>query len=896
LWVVSAAALWGQRRETPLGFVVTATGGGSIVPMGSHGALHASAGDFLFAGDTLFAETGQVTFFWCGGGGGWLFQLENRPRTKAVTIRAVRPELPDPQGGFDCVLPALERNPEVASVPPRTEVERGAANLTSVASAVQSYRGQNRARLDTFLRGDLTDPRQRLLLATALENAGLLREAAREYVELAKVWTNQPRLLKLAVDLEHPGPAVRSLVLPPPEKPAQQGTGTVHALVIGIRNYEDPRLNLKFPDRDASAFVDYLHTPRGGATDVVPLLNADARISRIRNEFTDMLLRLKPEDTFVFFAASHGDMDPATKTPRIVTYRTRIEEPGINAMPLTEIRKFMLGESAPYRDARIFLDVCHSGDTALLQSPLRTSEGKRKNPKSREIPAPPNFFALTATHQGANAYAYEDELFDRHGVFTYFLLRGLNSHEATTDRILTYGALALYVQNHVATATNIQQYPAFTAETELNHAIADLNQRGLTPDPTPYDRLRLPPEKLVRQIGRRTASGMPAAQGPLPDSSTIDRRVALEDQGEAILLRYLEGEERPQKETAFVECARIYAEAMSLQQGSPYLEARHSFCEGRAQIFDKKYTDAVLNLEKSVRLDPTAAYAYNALGIAYLEQGDIPRAMLAFRDAIDRAPRWAYPRHNLALAYTEDGNFDEAVRTYKAAMEFAPEYFYLPYNLGLLYERMNLPVEAATQYEIARMRAEERAEPVTALAMLRAGSGKRKEAIASLRTAVAMPNQESNATKVVRHDLALLLSVDPATRDEAIALWRQNGAYPSSQLSLAQTLEEAGRLRTANLVYRELLQSHPDHISARLNLAGLLEESGNPLEAVEELTTAIQQLPGNSLVLEELAFASAQAGDISSAKSYYAQSLAKTGDTAAKKRIRAAIHDLERRR
>jgi tetratricopeptide (TPR) repeat protein len=876
--------------------VIAAAPGGFLIPAGAQTRLQARAGDFLFTGDSLQADNGAVQFYWCSVGPpaeSYLFRLVK----SSVKIGPARPALPNRTSIDECVLPALERNPEVATVPALSEVARGAANLASVPAAIQAYTGRNRSRLETLSEADLIDPRRRLLLATALEQAGLLREAAAEYLELASTWKSQPRLVKYALDLEHPGPAIRSLIQPPLQRPPD-GKGAVHALVIGISIYERPGIpNLKFADRDAEEFARYLRTDRGGAQDVVLLTNQDARVARIRNEFLALLSRMKDNDALVVFVASHGDMQ--NDMPRIVTYRANSQEPAINAMPLTEIQKYMFGESAPYKEARIFLDVCHSGDIALLQPPQHRSQGSPKNPASHNLMAVPDFFALTATHQGRTAYAYEDELFDKHGVFTYFLLRGLNSRDASNgERMLTNAALGNYVVNHVFAATNNQQYPALSLETDLNHVIADLGLRGLPSfDNRPYEKLLLPRESLERLTGRRAVQGKQEAPPPDPPqgSSEMDRRVALEDQGEAILLHYLDGDEAPQKKPSFEDCAGIFSRALSLQPGSPYLEARRDFCQGRAQIFDKQYSDAIGNLESSIRLDPTAAYGYNALGIAYLEQGDYQNASLAFQDAILRAPKWAYPRHNLALAYTEDGDFDRAVRTYQDAMALAPDYFYLRYNLGLLYQRMNRPVEAAAEYEIARSRAPNRAEPMTAAAMLMASQpGKRAEAIALLRQAKGMVNQETTAIQAARHDLGVLLAADAATRDEAVALWRQNGSYPSSQLSLAETLERLNHTSEAAQTYREILQDHPDHTSARLQLAALLEQMGQAPDAVDELNRGLRYLPENAVILEALGKASALAHRPSDARRFYQRALKQTTDPATRKRIRKYLRDLNK--
>src|SRR5262249_3160492 len=135
--------------------------------------------------------------------------------------------------------------------------------------------------------------------------------------------------------------------------------------------------------------------------------------------------------------------------------------------------------------------------------------------------------------------------------------------------------------------------------------------------------------------------------------------------------------------------ARHEQAANRLTPESLYLEGRRDFFEGRTLLFDKKYAEAAALLERSIAIDPGGAYAYNAMGIAYLEQADYPRAAAAFRDAARRAVHWAYPLHNLALTYTQTGDFGAAVRAYQDAIRQAPDAAYLHYNLGLVYQKTN---------------------------------------------------------------------------------------------------------------------------------------------------------------------------------------------------------------
>ena len=241
-------------------------------------------------------------------------------------------------------------------------------------------------------------------------------------------------------------------------------------------------------------------------------------------------------------------------------------------------------------------------------------------------------------------------------------------------------------------------------------------------------------------------------------------RVALEDQAQQVLLRYLAGDQSPQAKGDFDSGSKYMEAAMRLTPESLYLEGRDSFFRGRAYLFDKQYDQAANLLEQSVRIDPGEAYGFNALGIAYLEQADFSKAIPAFRDAARRAPNWSYPLHNLALAYVEAGDYQDAIRSYQQAMRLTPQYSYLPYNLGLVYQRLNRRRDAETAYRRAMLLAPDSAEPLNALGSLRASEGKQAEAEKLYRDAL----QKNPSLLAARHNLGLLL---------ASLKGRQNGGH-----------------------------------------------------------------------------------------------------------------------
>jgi tetratricopeptide (TPR) repeat protein len=777
--------------------------------------------------------------------------------------------------------------------------------FSKIEDAIAATPPDTAAALRAISRRELSDPRHRLAFAVALAEAGLIHEAIDQYATLARLWPRQPRLKRLILDLRQSMPT-REIVHPAPVGPAPaRAAGKTYALIIGINAYEQVGIpSLLFAVKDAKEFAKFSATERGGKAEVVTLLNEDARASNIRKAIKELMAKLGKDDTFVLFVAAHGDM--RGDMPIIVTYRANLQETGVNGVPLSEIQKLRHGLKAPFKQVRVFLDICHGGRIALLEP-----APPRRRPAAAPPPPPADALFFTATHQGPDALAYEDATFG-HGVFSYFLLRGLATGEARqslNDRYITAAALSDFLNTWVQKATTSnrdgkpRQKPHAVIGTGLAHELADLQLAGPEfTDTRPLASLTIPDERLGKLRRQWVARKQPApgageaARAEAPDS---DPQVALEDEGEDILLRYLEGDETPQERGDFARCARVFSDALALEPGSAYLEARKEFCEGRVSVFDKQYDDAIVHLEHSILLDPTAAYPYNALGIAYLEKGDFATSRLAFEDAVNRAPAWAYPRHNLALTHVQAGDYEAAIAEYREAMRRAPEYFYLPYNLGLLFQRMNRLEEAEAEHRAAIRNAERyppgRSEPYIALGLVRASRGKVAQAEEYYRKALTIPAAELS-TRTARHNLAALLARDDKYSAEARRLWLENGSYVPSQLALAQMYAASNKAAEAITIYRGLLRDVPDHLSGRLQLAAELAKTGDRDGAISELRVAASQQPGNAAIQERLGALLEAAGKHVDALTAYRSALDNAPDRGARARIGSALKRLERAR
>ena len=311
--------------------------------------------------------------------------------------------------------------------------------------------------------------------------------------------------------------------------------------------------------------------------------------------------------------------------------------------------------------------------------------------------------------------------------------------------------------------------------------------------------------------------------------------------------------------------ARYMDAARTLTQESLFLEGRQDFFQGRALLFDKKFPEAANLLEQAVRIDPGAAYGFNALGIAYLEQAQYDKAIPAFRDAVRRAQHWSYPLHNEALAYVETGDYRSAIRAYQEAIRLTPQYSYLPYNLGLVYQRLNRRKDAETAYRKAEMLAPNSAEPYNALGTLKASEGKRAEAEQLYREALQKnPKLAAGASqpgavaggrrRAARRKRSICGARICANRR---IICRRVSAWPGRWRRKATTpaaIEE----------YRKVLEAKPDYVAARIALADLLAKTNDRDGALDQLRQVTKQNSQDPALFERI-------GDLEAARQHAAE-------------------------
>jgi tetratricopeptide (TPR) repeat protein len=921
IWLLAAGILSAQpKKEEPVGLVLN-PGGAKLLRAGVETPLGAKAGDVLFSGDAMKTESAPASFLYCPSKTSQALAPSGDVLFAALAMKVRAGKLVDSKQIASCFLPQVVRVAVASQQHYGVSMTRGLKDpsqepkLTPHAEWPAGAAAEVAA-FDKSLAADPNDQGALVGRAAVFEKYKLFANALADYKKIGDQWKEavwvKGKIFELSESLADTAAAAAAA--------ATTAGGQAYALLIGVSKYQRlPQEQwLHFAASDATLFEKHVLSPRGGGLppeNVMKLTDEKATTAALRNAFQTFLKgRATKKDTVLILIAGHGTVEtPGSKGAYILTHDSDPQDLAGTAMPMAEVQKLVDEELAKVGRVAVFVDVCRSGNIGSIKNTTVNAVVEKLGEAEGEI------MGIMASR--ARELSFEgDQWGGGHGVFSYFLLKALEgAADKNSDGKVDVNELINYVQAEVPKATNDKQHPREFGNMDNSVVLSDVTKPGI-----PITRMHYPMlyvsggEPAYLAQAQPTASTLTPLIGPfndalekgrlLPDSQdsafaaltdlkgklspeqyrTQENRlrVALEDRGQQVILRYLTGDQIPQTQKDFQEGGAYYKAAKLLTPESLFLEGQESFMRGRSLLFARDYTQAAGLLEDAVRIDPGGAHAYNALGIAYLEQADYLRAIPAFRDAARRAPHWTYPLHNLALCYMETGDSASAIRTYQQAIRLTPQYSYLPYNLGLVYQRVNRRKDAEASYRRAIRISPALAEPYNALGSLKASTGNRREAVRLYKQSLEMnPN-----LLVARHNLALLLSGEKDRLPDALDLWRDNlrrsPDFLPSRISLAAALPDP---KEAIEQYRIVVAAKPGYLAARLALAGLLQKAGDSAAAMGQLREAQKLDPKNSGIFEQIGDLESSMNNSAEARDAYESALKNTPDSQTRKRIRGKL-------
>ena len=79
----------------------------------------------------------------------------------------------------------------------------------------------------------------------------------------------------------------------------------------------------------------------------------------------------------------------------------------------------------------------------------------------------------------------------------------------------------------------------------------------------------------------------------------------------------------------------------------------------------------------AIKSDSQDTVPYNNRGVAYLNKGEVDKAIEDFNKAIECDPEDANAYNNLGVAYFDKGEIDKVIKEYSTAIKLKPEYLML---------------------------------------------------------------------------------------------------------------------------------------------------------------------------------------------------------------------------
>jgi len=269
----------------------------------------------------------------------------------------------------------------------------------------------------------------------------------------------------------------------PQPKPQPRSNPNQWALLIGVSDYPGTIQDLKFPGADARSIKDLLISSAGFAEDRVRLLTDDgvgeARATK-QNIFAaiDQYLapRVQPGHEIIIFLAGHGVVRGIGAEAKSYYLPVDIDVQTKEALESTAIdmedlsRKLSALKASQFT---VFYDACREdpfpgrglkGNTLTDVTARILTLTPTRLPESRT--EPPTSVIFYACQIGERAY---ENAKLQHGVFTYYILRGLQELAARPDGGVDAGRLAGYLRENVRKWTReeakipIEQNPTMVA-------------------------------------------------------------------------------------------------------------------------------------------------------------------------------------------------------------------------------------------------------------------------------------------------------------------------------------------------------------------------------------------------------------------------------------------------
>jgi tetratricopeptide (TPR) repeat protein len=502
----------------------------------------------------------------------------------------------------------------------------------------------------------------------------------------------------------------------------------IYALIVGISKYENREIrDLHFAGDDAKLFYTYLlaaYPNQAKPGNIHLLVDEQATGAEIERNLAWLRDQASENDLVVFFFAGHGGIDNIginQGQAYLIPYKSSLASLNDSrAIKIAEVDDLMNNQISIGKKATTIciLDACHAGNSTNNQQ-MAMDINKRLSQQQG------NVIKILASR--ANQLANEDPLLcGGHGVFTYFLIKGLlKEADKNGDNRISLSEMNDFLPGKVREKTKERQDPMVQYQNDLSLngwqgvskeefdclldqkpgtakaiAYAEYDEKKLIAGHLNETQKRhyeqftkaLTDHRYLEPAGNSVLHYYNILRDDGVEPTVLNQiqsqwKAAFQDHAQGLILAYLE--ERPiQAYTEYEKAAQLVSRVLEASQptDSDYkrIQARQiwlaSYTESQkvglgiyrnSQNERRKQRQLIIsNVKRAIELDPEAAYLYNTLGYNLEKVEEKEQAKAAYRKAIELAPRWTYPRNNLGVVLNDR---EEKIKLYEECIRLNPE-------------------------------------------------------------------------------------------------------------------------------------------------------------------------------------------------------------------------------
>lgn len=439
-----------------------------------------------------------------------------------------------------------------------------------------------------------------------------------------------------------------------------------YAVIVGISHYANipSKLQLQFPERDAQSIYTTLISPEGGrfkAENVVLLTGAKATLAAMREQIDKWLpSAAKTDDRVLIYFAGHGFLYKGKAY--LAPYDISLDNIQATGYPMDELGQ-VVGAKINARYKILLTDACHSGaitpdDTQALNHTLAGLNS--------------SLFSLTASRDRESSFE-SPELEGGHGVFTYYVVRGLEGEADTTgDGIVTADELAEYVHTQVREATGAKQNPTSdrgTYDPQMLLSYVPARAKPATPPAPQFGTLIFEANKDDVEVfldNQSVGTASPGKPLKLPGLEPGDHIV------KGVKMGY--EPDGPRTETVYPgqESTVSFKILIPRRHAKEVMDLLDKGIEYYQKGYGQNYKQAAGLFEQALKIDPTYSQAAFYLGLTYNALYEEDKAEEYYKKAIEIDPDYLEAHADYGGMLLDIGGVDEAIQQFNIVLQRDP--------------------------------------------------------------------------------------------------------------------------------------------------------------------------------------------------------------------------------